>query len=295
MTRQSQVFSTVAMLTGLLLVVSLAFIALQRADWISSSPTENTSFAALQVPELPSPVATAPGTSLPPRTPYPTMPGGAPTPPNLFPTYVIPRVTPLTIGAPDPGFDPPTPDPYTPRTPTPTHLPTDPLRSILFAERVSDIRDSTKAAGVIVTCTVRKVGPSRWSTPDGNRPANPWAEGNQDFIFTPITVTVDSYIKGLLPQTELRLHGYGGTVGQDSMGWGDDLYNFIEGDRVLLFIFRGQGVNPSTVSNLNLWDVYDRFSITADGQAVNMYHEMPLQQLLDQISAILTESTPTLP
>lgn len=262
----------------------------------ASTPSRDV---ALGIPD------TSSTSDVPPPVPTSITPGvGQPTPVTLVPTFIgetpkpyVPppspttgsaTITPIPPGWNDPDFsNPPTPSVY-PKLP-PTPQPSDPINAVLNAERVPAINYSSKKAELIVVGKVTKVGPSRWSTPDGKRPPNPWAKDNQDYIYTPITVTVSSNIMGTAPKTELLIKGYGGVVGKDSLRWGsDDLYDFIEGDQVILFLFRTQGVDVlKDRTHLDIWEVADRFSITKDGQAVNTYHKMPVPQLLDAINQAL--------
>jgi hypothetical protein len=245
---------------------------------------------------LPTPVPTAVTGIAPPPvtpvTPIPTMEGGPPTPYSDIESAPLPSVTtaPQQNEAQDPGFAPePTPE-FSP-TPLPTPRPSDPLTASLFAERESVVSLSTDNATLIITGTVTKVYSARWTTPDGSRPANPWDSSEGYQIYTPVMVMIDEALKGSeQPGTELLIYGYGGQVGQDSLVWaGDDLYDFQEGDRVVLFLFRSDVSRPANSTTLDLWDVYDRFTITNDGRAVNSSHNVALQDLLDEIDAAVKD------
>ena len=285
-----------------LLGVLLAVVVLSGVARPNAQVKEGEREASLQVPmgaDVPQPVSTA-------ATAAPSDPGPAetevsvhdtPLPYEPPPTPTGPVPTPPPPGWQDTEFsNPPTPEPP---VLAPTHAPSDPINSSLYAERETRVDYSTIRSDVIVIATVKKVGPARWTTPDGARPLNPWAENNVDHIFTPITVKVekvlaDKHAKGVSPNKDLLLYGYGGTVGRDSLSWGeDDLYNFVEGDRVLLFLFKSDGYKPPAVVKLNLWDVYERFSITSDGKTKNSYHKKDLQQLLSEVDAALAQPQPT--
>jgi hypothetical protein len=169
-------------------------------------------------------------------------------------------------------------------TPWPTHRPSDPINAITSAERITDVPLSSRVAELIVIGTVSKVGPARWTTPDGKRPANPWAADNHDYIFTPVSIKVETVVKGDNPGGEVQVSGYGGSVGNDSLTWaGDDLYHFVQGERVMLFLFRGDAPKPQSLAALHLWDVHERFTITKGNRAVNTYQDLPLDEVLTTV------------
>lgn len=196
-------------------------------------------------------------TDTPPRvspTPVPTQLG-----PSVEPTRLIPEV--------------PTPAPG-----TPFHL-------TVSGERAANTKLSTQQAAIIGIGTVKQVMPARWTTPNGQRPANPFAPTNQETIFRPVLFEVDQYLKGQQPQRELLLFAFGGTVGQDTTERiSDDLFVFHEGDKAILFLVtRGRSLNGSP-----MWDILEHYTITPDGQAVNTVRHVALQQLIDEVRDALS-------
>lgn len=248
-----------------------------------------------QAPSVPSPNPTDVIYLTPPPSPVTPIPSIEVTPfiPPPTPLTPLPTITPLVTPYTDPEFDTTPTAVEASNSSRPTHAPSDPKVAVLYAEQVSDIPVSTNTSDLIVIATVKKVGPARWTTPDGKRPVNPWASDNIDYIYTPITIVIQEQIvnKARLNAqagTELHLKGYGGVVGKDSLSWGgDDLFQFIEGDKVLVFLARPQGLVHPEIDKAGLLEVYDRFTITKDNEAVNSYHKLPLDQVLSQIQTVI--------
>ncbi len=215
--------------------------------------------------------AAAPATPTLPRKPNET---GVPTP---FPT-VSPSQMPLPVGT---RVEKPTPPPY---TPFPTKKPSDPYNVRGISYRVPNTRFSTKEATAIIIGTVKQVGPARWSTVNGARPPNPHAPDNKEFIFRPVLIDVEQYLKGQPPQKQLLVAADGGVVGQDSFfEMGDDIFTFSEGERVIVFLVgRGRSLNANA-----LWEIVERYTITLEGNAVNSRRQVPFKQLLTEITTAL--------
>lgn len=151
------------------------------------------------------------------------------------PTYPLPQPPP-TRGIP---VDTPTSRPYVPQ---PTPRAEDPWGLTIFADGFSPgPKQSAEQADVVVLGTVKKVGPARWDTPDGTRPANPWAQNNKYSIFTPVVLSVEQYLKGTQPGGEVTIYAVGGSVGLDHVEYAsNDLYKVQEGDRVIVCLSRSQ-------------------------------------------------------
>lgn len=230
---------------------------------------------------------------------------GVPTPP---PTWIAPPMTPIPTHAnPDiwkncPAFAGqgwyPTPAPGESTacpTPVPTHTAEPaPAADAPWISRVcvtpnlpeddTVVSRYTTGAPVVVIGTVRRVAPSRWTTGDGRRPANPFGQDalgpSFQTIITPVDVAVEQYLKGTGPEAPITLWAYGGTVGRDTVDMCGSTYQIFEaGQRVVVFL-KSRGV---TTSGEQLFDVVARFTVEANNEATTDGYTIPLPQLLDEI------------
>jgi|GEM_PF-4977532 len=166
-------------------------------------------------------------------------------------------------------------------TPVPTLKPGDPWARRAYGTRMTDINYLTDRATTIVRGTVTGIGEAKWTTPDGERPVNPHSDNNTYGIFTPVSVRVQTYIKGTQPGSELLLMAAGGTIGQDSAVWAsDNLFNFQVGEEVIVFL-RG----PEVLHGSEIWTIIEHYTITSDDSATNLHLTIPVSQLLDEIKA----------
>ncbi|MDQ5825939.1 MAG: hypothetical protein M3441_17225 [Chloroflexota bacterium] len=189
----------------------------------------------------------------------------------------------------DPGFDaPPTPGFYVP----PTSLPGEPYILQVAADGVPlTLDEATNEAQIVVSGVVKQVGPARWTTPDGSRPANPHLPGNRHYIVTPVTIQVTSALKGgngnIGLGSELTLQAFGGEVGQDRVEWlhyKDNVYQ--AGEQVIVFLVPPSTSDPlQTAGNRQLWQAIERYTVDANGRARNSHSDLPVQQLFDEISS----------
>lgn len=213
-----------------------------------------------------------------------TKPGqtGVPTP---FPDVIIPPMTAVpTDSGPPPTRTPPS---YSPQ---PTPLPDAPFNQTVFITRFPNTAVSVAESSFIVIGTVKDILPARWSTPDGKRPANPFAANSQAFIFRPIIVNVEQYLLGNESTQQIILTAPGGTVGQDSFEYpSDDLFTFQSGERVIVFGIQRTNLPDGSIRR----DVGERYTLTSDGQAKNSLRTLALSQLLDEVRAALTPTPAT--
>jgi len=155
-------------------------------------------------------------------------------------------------------------------------------------QRVTDVKVVNDVASMIVRGTVTHVSPPRWSTPDGTRPRNPHARESAGFIYRSVTIDVEHYLKGEQPDQTLLVIAAGGTVGQDTFDYcGDPIFTFQEGEQVVLFLYpRDAPANPSgdaPPGGPRTMGIAEHYTITDDGQALNIQRQVPVQQLLDEI------------
>jgi hypothetical protein len=215
-----------------------------------------------------------------------------------------PSVVPTTIATPRALISPypypaPTIDLSRAVPPSIAPRPEDPYRASACGLRETDINFVVRTSSVIVRGTVKEVPPPRWSTPDGKRPPNPHdPQGTGNLMYRPVVVEVQQYLKGEQPQRTLVLLARGGTIRQDTQDYcGDPIYTFQNGEQVVLFLYppeEGLGpIPPAARGGSPVWAISEHYIIADDGQAFNIAHRVPVQQLLDEIRAAL--AAPSLP
>lgn len=166
-----------------------------------------------------------------------------------------------------------------PEVPAPFPRPNDPYQLTIYAERETNTKLLTQKSKIITIGTVKEVLPARWTTPDGLRPANPWAFDNKYTIFTPVRVEVKQYLKGQQSQRSFVLFALGGQVGQDKVAWGTDQLNvFQPGEQVLVFLS-----GTTSVANESFWGVVEHYTMTKDGYFSNGHRSLVAQQLVSEI------------
>jgi hypothetical protein len=206
-------------------------------------------------------------------------------PPTPFPTVILPEMTPVPPGG-DASFDAtPTPGYYVP----PTRQAGDPFILQVSVGMIAHTADQvTNEAQAVVVGVVKQVGPPRWTTPDGSRPANPHLQTNRDYIITPVIIQVTNAPKtgkatGLGPGAELVLQAFGGQIGEDKVEWLHDQDNLYQvGQRVVVFLAAPTGQDRlQTIGGRPAWVTLDRYTVDANNRARNWHSDMPVEQLLD--------------
>lgn len=152
----------------------------------------------------------------------------------------------------------------------------------------SGLRLPAVTAQRIVVGTIAEVGPARWNTPDGQRPARTVCDGEplpNAIIYTPARVRVEQVVKGAITSAEIDVLLDGGTVGPDSLlTFGDQ--PLVADQRVLLFLVAipaGQFILA-------------RYTINPDGTAAPSLvptDSRPLQQLLSEIASLIAAPSPS--
>lgn len=169
----------------------------------------------------------------------------------------------------------------------PTSQPSDPINLTAYVNGLPDTRRETARSTVIIIGSIREVLPARWNTADGQRPANPRDLRAGFSIFTPVRVDVEQYLKGERPEREFFVYSPGGTVGSDSVRREPTARHPLRpGARVLMFL-EPRRRTPTLLDARPLWDIVgvDYYILSADGRAMNVYRDVPLQQLLSEIIA----------
>lgn len=184
----------------------------------------------------------------------------------------------------------PLPGSSMPQSSASARQPETPIYVQACGQRVTDVKVVNEVASMIVRGTVTHVPPPRWSTPDGTRPRNPHARERVGFIYRPVTIDVEQYLKGEQPDQTLLVIAAGGTVGQDTFDYcGDPIFTFQEGEQVVLFLYphdaHASPIGDAPPGGPRTMEIAEHYTITDDGQALNIQRQVPMQQLLDEIQA----------
>lgn len=150
--------------------------------------------------------------------------------------------------------------------------------------RPRSVEQSAVAADKIVLATVTKVGPSFWSTPDGQRPAGATDSHalNSAIIYTSITAQVTRGLKRAVPGDVLTFVQPGGKVGPDLYTvWTEPTYQVAE--QLLLLLAPPAPLYGGKRTGTLVQDV---FRVTPQGRAVALHYEanLDLQNVLARIA-----------
>lgn len=123
--------------------------------------------------------------------------------------------------------------------------------------------DLEKQSNVIISGTVKEILPSKWNTPNGERPNKSLDDldvGGTDVIYTDIVIQVDQYLKNPLDSKEVTVRVLGGTVNNDVLEV-EDSPNFKQNEKVFLYLVGKE--SPFEVTGL----FQGKFQLTDDGMA----------------------------
>ncbi len=158
--------------------------------------------------------------------------------------------------------------------------PVERLLAVQGPERTAFFRAGEFPSGLdsyqVVQGTVKRFGPGRWSTPDGQPPPPGQRPSAPDFVhatvYTPATVAVERTLHGLIPAgQEIEVRQWGGTVGavttMTSIG---GVIPLSPGSTVILLLTPGQWSSGGPGSLLPPGDYYwlwpERAYAVADGR-----------------------------
>jgi hypothetical protein len=196
-----------------------------------------------------------------------------------------------------------TPDPL-----PPTPVPSDPMVLTLSVTLGPPLPPETlvQRYGTIVTGTIVEALPSQWTTPDGQRPENPWESVPGTFtIITPYVLELDGTLALNLLGADLStgrvvIATEGGQVGQDVVRSNAPSEQLAVGQRVLVALTNEYGHNEDieilfpTPAGL-AWSIASKYVITDDGMAVNHAGSQPLAELVAAILTAAQTSEPATP
>lgn len=112
-----------------------------------------------------------------------------------------------------------------------------------------------------------------------------------------MVVRIEQILAGRAPQSDVLLFAWGGAIGQDSVKRSpDNLYEFQEGERVILFLREHTVISSeqAVLNNQPFFDIEEHYTILPDGKAKNYYRTLPLEALRTEVrQALATSSAPS--
>jgi hypothetical protein len=154
--------------------------------------------------------------------------------------------------------------------------------------------------GLFVIGRVVEVLPAQWTTPDGQRPADPFAENSSEvYIITPAIIALDG--PALLNREGADLASgrivvavFGGQVGRDTVATTDSSQRLLEGEHVLLGLSRHPYLNGDVEMQFATpvgvaWNLGLKYVLAPDGLALQVSPgALPIStaELIAQIRAI---------
>lgn len=153
---------------------------------------------------------------------------------------------------------------------------------------------------LIVAGTVVDILPAHWTTPDFQRPSNPWETNIEETtIITPVVIQVDLPVLVNeadidLSAGQLVLAAYGGSVGEDEVVTNSSDQRFEPGERVLLGLtdrphhsWENRRFFPTPLGPA--WNVGIKWTLNDDGTALLAFWDavpQPTEELIADILAI---------
>jgi hypothetical protein len=127
---------------------------------------------------------------------------------------------------------------------------------------------------LVALVTVTEVQEPQWNTPDGAASEVSPEDAGARFIYTPVDVKVDSYIKGSGPEA-LRLAKIGGTRDCVAFEVSDEKWEFTTGMRAVVFLTPpGINVDGWTLGNAYIIEANTAYS-TIDQREIQVEALLP--------------------
>ena len=146
----------------------------------------------------------------------------------------------------------------------------------------------TENSDVILIGTVKEILPGKWNTVDGKRPHESVDEFEwYDMIYTDVVITTDEYLKNPLPEDEVVVRVFTGTVGND-VSTDDYAASFQIGEKVFLYLIEDEweytkDLGPDHYFTLGL--IQGKLTLTDDGNAVGVHGTISPNELVEMISS----------
>jgi hypothetical protein len=145
-----------------------------------------------------------------------------------------------------------------------------------ISEKLS-YEDLNSQSNVVLIGTVKEIFPSKWNTPNGERPGNKIDDSDiLEVMYTDITIHVNEYLKNPLSSEEVTVRVPGGTIGNETI-WIEDAPSFEQNETVLLYL-RGES-SPFDVTGMS----QGKFTVTDNGMAVRPDGIITLEELSKKI------------
>lgn len=139
-----------------------------------------------------------------------------------------------------------------------------------------------KYSSLIVRGMVTRIDPTRWTTPDGRKPAGfsrPPAFGPYS-IYKPVRVHVQTIYSGSTDEQEVVLYVPGGSYDEGSFTVSDQMFHYQAGDEVIVFLsHRGLYLGEK-----KMWSIEGKYKIVGSVARQNEA-ERPLDQVVAEITA----------
>jgi hypothetical protein len=146
----------------------------------------------------------------------------------------------------------------------------------------------TENSDVILIGTVKEILPSKWNSVDGKRPHDSVDEFEwYDMIYTDIVITADEYLKNPLPDDEVIVRVFTGTVGND-VSTDDYGASFQPDEKVFLYLIEDEWEYTKDLGPdhyFTLGSIQGKLTLTDDGNAVGVHGTISQKELVEMISS----------
>jgi hypothetical protein len=145
----------------------------------------------------------------------------------------------------------------------------------------------TENSNVILIGTVKEILPSKWNTVDGKRPHDSVDDFEwYDMIYTDVVITADEYSKNPLPDDEVIVRVFTGTVGND-VSTADYEASFQPDEKVFLYLIEDEWEYTKDLGPdhyFTLGSIQGKLTLTDDGNAVGVHGTISQKELVEMIS-----------
>jgi hypothetical protein len=139
---------------------------------------------------------------------------------------------------------------------------------------------------VILIGTVKEILPGKWNTVDGKRPHDSIDDFEwYDMIYTDVVITADEYLKNPLPEDEVIVRVFTGTVGND-VSTADYEASFQKGEKVFLYLIEDEWEYTKNLGPdhyFTLGSIQGKLTLTDDGNAMGVHGNISQNELVEMI------------
>lgn len=163
------------------------------------------------------------------------------------------------------------------------------ITSQSYPAEPDDYSHEAKRSDLVVQGVIEELLPAKWTTPNGQRPADTpekdwqiYKENPMIHIRTPIRLKVERVFKGENAEKELIFSVAGGRVNEMAMVEEAQEGLFKLGTRVIVFLHKGEANSPASYAHpAALWP--SRYLVVEDGVAHGEIKEIRLEELEKQV------------